>query len=52
MNADFEIKGKTLEADRLLLRPFKGTDLSDFYEYASVDGVGEMAGWTHHESSE
>lgn len=52
MNAEFKIKGKELETDRLMLRPFKGADLSDFYEYASVDGVGEMAGWTHHESIE
>ncbi|MCD7788347.1 MAG: GNAT family N-acetyltransferase [Firmicutes bacterium] len=52
MNAEFKIKGKTLETDRLILRPFERTDLSDFYEYASVDGVGEMAGWRHHESIE
>ena len=24
----------------------------DFYEYASVEGVGEMAGWHHHENRE
>ena len=34
----------------LILRPWKESDLCDFFEYASVDGVGEMAGWKHHES--
>lgn len=50
MNADFRINGKVIETERLILRPFKPTDLDDFYEYASVEGVGEMAGWKHHES--
>ena len=50
MNADFRINGKVIETDRLILRPFKQTDLGDFYAYASVEGVGEMAGWKHHES--
>lgn len=52
MNAEFAIGGKTLETARLLLRPFRQTDLDDFYAYASVEGVGEMAGWQHHESKE
>lgn len=50
MNADFKISGKIIETERLILRPFKQGDLNDFYEYASVEGVGEMAGWKHHES--
>ncbi len=50
MNANFEINGLIIETDRLILRPFKQSDLADFYEYASVEGVGEMAGWKHHES--
>lgn len=52
MNAIFEIKGKVIETERLILRPFIASDLDDLYEYASVDGVGEMAGWRHHESKE
>ena len=48
MNATFKINGKVLETQRLILREFKENDLTDFYEYASVDGVGEMAGWSHH----
>ena len=43
---------KTLETERLLLRDWKESDLDDMYEYAKVEGVGEMAGWPHHESIE
>ncbi len=50
MNAIFTINGKQIETERLILRPFKESDLEDFYEYASAPGVGEMAGWQHHES--
>ena len=32
----------------MILREFKLSDLDDFFEYASVPGVGEMAGWKHH----
>ena len=52
MNAEFQINGLHLETERLILRPFTQSDLYDFNEYASVDGVGEMAGWKHHESLE
>lgn len=52
MNANFKINGLVIETQRLILRPFKQSDLDDFYEYASVDGVGEMAGWKHHESKD
>ena len=41
-----------METPRLLLRPFKASDLDDFFEYASVEGVGEMAGWAHHSDRE
>ena len=43
---------KYLETERLILRSFKQSDLHDFNEYASVLGVGEMAGWKHHETIE
>lgn len=52
MNAQFKINGIKIETERLILRPFNESDLEDFYEYASVAGVGEMAGWRHHESKE
>ena len=49
MNAEFHLNGKTIETDRLILRPFVQSDLDDFFEYASVEGTGEMAGWYHHQ---
>ncbi len=52
MNANFEVNELIIETERLILRAFKESDLNDFYEYASVEGVGEMAGWKHHESIE
>ena len=52
MNANFKINVIVIETERLILRPFKQSDLDDFYEYASVEGVGEMAGWKHHENKE
>ena len=52
MNLTMNIDGVRLETARLILRPFEEKDLHDFYAYASVPGVGEMAGWPHHESLE
>lgn len=42
------LQNTTIETERLFLRSFKLQDLFDFFEYAKVVGVGEMAGWTHH----
>ena len=39
-----------LETTRLILRDWEISDLEDFYAYAKVQGVGEMAGWPHHTS--
>ena len=47
-----DISTVTLETDRLILRAFTQDDINDFYAYASVPGVGEMAGWPHHENIE
>ena len=52
MDIKIDITGISLETPRLLLRPFTMADMEDFFEYASVPGVGEMAGWNHHESME
>lgn len=52
MNASYKINGKIIETTRLVLRPFTQSDLAEFFEYAKVEGVGEMAGWPHHESIE
>ena len=51
MILDIKLNGTVLETERLLLRPWRLDDLADFYEYASVPGVGECAGWPHHTSS-
>ena len=39
-----------IETARLVLRPWTVEDADDLFEYASVPGVGEAAGWKHHES--
>lgn len=52
MNAYIDISGIRIETERLILRPWSQDDLEDFYTYAGEPGVGEMAGWTHHESRE
>ena len=43
---------KTLETQRLILRDWNESDAEAMYEYAQVEGVGEMAGWPHHTSIE
>ena len=50
MDVTIDVTRKIIETERLILRGWKETDLNDFYEYASVEGVGEMAGWQHHTS--
>jgi ribosomal-protein-alanine N-acetyltransferase len=50
MDIPIDVTEVTLETDRLILRAWKERDITDFYEYASVEGVGEMAGWKHHDS--
>ncbi len=52
MDIQIDITDTVLETRRLILRPWEESDLEDFYAYASVEGVGEMAGWRHHESIE
>jgi len=52
MNVAIDISGTVLHTQRLTLRPWRQEDLLDFYEYASVDGVGQMAGWLPHASME
>lgn len=48
MTVNIDLTGVVLETERLILRTWREDDLNDFYEYASVEGVGEMAGWPHH----
>lgn len=52
MIAPVDVTNIRIETDRLILRPWRETDVEDFYEYASVDGVGQMAGWLPHKDIE
>lgn len=52
MNKHIDITDVVLTTSRLTLRPWRESDLKDFYEYACVDGVGQMAGWNPHRSIE
>ena len=52
MNAKIDVTNVKIETERLILREFCKSDLDDFFEYASVPGVGEMAGWPHHENKD
>ena len=52
MDVAIDVTGIEIETDRLRLRPWREDDLGDLFAYASVPGVGEMAGWPHHETIE
>ena len=52
MNPEIDISNVILKTERLLIRPWRQSDIDDFYSYASVDGVGQMAGWKPHKSKE
>ena len=52
MNKPIDITGVVLKTDRLTLRPWRESDLEDFFAYARVDGVGQMAGWLPHQNRE
>lgn len=50
MNIKIDVSDVILQGDRVRLRPFNKYDLEDFYLYAKTPGLGESAGWFHHES--
>ena len=52
MNINIDITQVTIRTQRIILRPWQPEDLQDFYAYASVDGVGQMAGWMPHKNIE
>lgn len=52
MIAPVDVTNIRIETDRLILRPWRESDLEDFYEYAHVDGVGQMCGWMPHKDLE
>lgn len=43
---------KTLETERLIMRPFEETDLEDLYQYAKNPNIGPNAGWQPHQNKE
>ena len=52
MLSSVDVTNIQIETDRLILRAWQMSDLDDFYAYAKVDGVGQMAGWMPHKSIE
>ena len=52
MLAPVDVTNVRIETNRMILRSWQESDLVDFNEYAKVDGVGQMAGWTPHKSIE
>ncbi len=52
MDAIVDVSNVVLKTERLILRAWQESDRNDFFEYASVEGVGEMAGWKHHTTME
>ena len=52
MNVEIDVSNVMIVTKRLVLRPWKYSDLDAFYEYASVDGVGQMAGWVPHRNKD
>ena len=52
MLASVDVTDIRIETDRLILRAWKESDLSDFYSYASHPDVGIHAGWNPHKTME
>jgi len=52
MIAPVDVTNIRIETQRLILRSWRESDVDDFYEYARVDGVGQMCGWLPHQNLE
>ena len=48
MNTPIDVSKVVLRTERLVLRPWRQSDLQDLYSIASMDGVGQMCGWHPH----
>ena len=48
----FNVASIEITTARVKLRPLQHTDLLDFHAYASIPGVGELAGWPYHKDLE
>lgn len=49
---EIDITNISIQTGHLELRPFEEKDLDDLHEYCKVEGVGESAGWKHHQSKD
>ena len=52
MNYPIDISNVVLKTERLILRPWKLSDLDDLFEYASNPDVGPNAGWSPHKNKD
>lgn len=52
MDISIDISNKIIKTERLILRKWEESDLDDFFEYASVEEIGQMAGWPPHKSKD
>ena len=52
MNVPIDISDVILTTPRLILRPWRTSDLDDLYEYSRVPDLGRMAGWITPEAVE
>ena len=52
MLAPIDVTNIRMETDRLIIRPWRESDLADLYAYASHPDVGIHAGWNPHASLE
>lgn len=52
MNVSIDISNVVLKSFRLVIRPWRLSDVNDLFEYASIPEVGLMAGWPPHESKD
>ena len=50
MRAKIDISNTEIRTERLLMRPWVEADLTDLFSYASIPGVGEMAGGHYHKA--
>jgi len=52
MDLNISVENLEIETERLILRAIRKDDLDDLNAFASVEGVGEAAGWPHHKSKD
>ena len=50
MIAPVDITSVRLETERLILRPWRYDESEDLFDYASIEGLGQMAGWLPHKT--